>query len=231
MIARVSLATMRGLLRGDRQADRVVPPTGFTAQLTLLASAAMAFLAVFALAISVASGQLAARWAGALDGTATIRITAPADQQKAQLRAALRVLETTPGVTDARVLSDGDMEALLAPWLGAGLDLSALPVPRLIEVETETGGRFDAAGLRLRLAGEVPGAVLDDHVRWRAPLASAATRLRGVGWGAARVVCAAVQAMIHHSCVRAPLYPARPCGRGERGRRCVDHSCPHPNPQ
>ena len=53
---------IRSLLLGDAQADRVVPPTGFTAQLTVFASAAMAFLAVFALALSLASGRLADRW-------------------------------------------------------------------------------------------------------------------------------------------------------------------------
>ena len=39
------------LLRGDPLADRAVPPTGFTATLTLFTAAAMAFLAVFALAL------------------------------------------------------------------------------------------------------------------------------------------------------------------------------------
>ncbi|MDP4849797.1 MAG: VWA domain-containing protein, partial [Verrucomicrobiales bacterium] len=40
----------------------------------------MAFLAVFALALSLTTGRLADRWAGALSKTATIRISAPADQ-------------------------------------------------------------------------------------------------------------------------------------------------------
>ena len=31
------------ILAGDRQADRIVPPTGFTARLTLFTAAAMAF--------------------------------------------------------------------------------------------------------------------------------------------------------------------------------------------
>ena len=45
-------ALWRGLTRPDTAgADRVVPPTGFTAQLTLFSAAAMAFLAVFALAL------------------------------------------------------------------------------------------------------------------------------------------------------------------------------------
>ena len=48
-----ALTNAMALIAGDRQADRVVPPSGFTAQLTLFASGAMAFLAVFALALSL----------------------------------------------------------------------------------------------------------------------------------------------------------------------------------
>ncbi|MFN7053308.1 MAG: cell division protein FtsX, partial [Gemmobacter sp.] len=68
------------LSRGDRQADRVVPPTGHTAWLTSFTAGAMTFLAVFALALSLAAGRMADRWSDALARTATIRISAPADQ-------------------------------------------------------------------------------------------------------------------------------------------------------
>lgn len=47
-----TVSEIRSLLAGDKQADRVVPPSGFTAQLTLFAAGVMAFLAVFALALS-----------------------------------------------------------------------------------------------------------------------------------------------------------------------------------
>ncbi|MEO9575141.1 MAG: FtsX-like permease family protein [Tateyamaria sp.] len=190
-----NLASLRGLIAGDQYAARVVPPSGFTAQLTLFASGAMAFLAVFALALSLASGRLAQRWGDELAGTATIRIVAPQDQRAEQSAAALTVLETTPGVASARALSDAEQQALLAPWFGSDLPLDTLPVPRLIEIFT-TGRGFDATGLRLRLAAEVPGAVLDDHGRWRAPLVAAAQRLRFLGWLAAGLILAAVAAMV-----------------------------------
>ncbi len=186
---------VRAFIRGDRQADRVVPPSGFTAQLTLFTSAAMAFLAVFALALSLASGRLAARWGDELAQTATIRIVAPLDQRAAQTAAALRVLETTPGVAEARALTDAEQQALLAPWFGQDLPLDTLPVPRLIEIKPEPDG-FDPTGLRLRLAAEVPGAILDDHGRWRAPLLAASQRLRLLGWGTAALILAALAAMV-----------------------------------
>lgn len=191
----VSRIDLKRLILGDKQADRVVPPSGFTAQLTIFAAAAMAFLAVFAMALSLASGRLAARWGNELAQSSTIRIVAPLDQRQAQTDAALRILETTAGVAYARALDDAEQQALLAPWFGADLDLQALPVPQLIEVIEEDTG-FDAAGLRLRLAAEVPGAVLDDHSRWRAPLVAAANRLRLLGWISAVLLGASVAVMV-----------------------------------
>ncbi len=184
-----------GLLKGDGQADRVVPPSGFTAQLTLFAAAAMAFLAVFALALSMASGRLATQWGDELARTSTIRIVAPLDQRAAQTDATLAILQTTPGVASARALSDEEQAALLAPWFGPNVSLDGLPVPRLIEVIEAPSG-FDAQGLQLRLSAEVPGARLDDHSRWRAPLAQAATRLRVLGWVVTILIGAAVAAMV-----------------------------------
>lgn len=161
-------------------ADRVVPPTGFTARLTLLTAAAMAFLAVFALALSLATGRLASRWSEALARSATIRISAPAEQIAAQTRAVLEVLATTPGIESYRPLETDEMKALLQPWFGPDLPVEALPLPQLVEI-TETAAGIDAEGLRLRLAAEAPGALLDDHTRWRRPLVAAAGRLRLLG--------------------------------------------------
>lgn len=179
----------------DSNADRVVPPTGFTATLTVFAAGAMAFLAVFALALSLAAGRLADRWADELARSATLRISAPADQMASQTDTALRVLRQTPGVASARALSDEEQSALLEPWFGTDLPIAQLPVPRLIEV-IETPDGFDATGLRLRLAAEVPGAVLDDHTRWRQPLVEAAGTLRRLGLFSIILITGAMAAMI-----------------------------------
>ncbi|WP_209598655.1 FtsX-like permease family protein [Ruegeria sp. HKCCSP351] len=188
-------ADIRNLLRGDTRADRVVPPTGYTAHLTLFVAGAMAFLAVFALALSLASGRIADRWASELAGAATLRINAPAEQLAAQTEAALTVLSQTPGVSSARALSADEQAALLAPWFGPDLPLDTLPIPQLIEIiEGEPG--LDALGLRLRLGAEVPGAVLDDHTRWREPLVDAAMSLRRLGWISILLIGGATAAMI-----------------------------------
>lgn len=183
------------MLAGDKQAERSVPPTGFTARLTVFAAAAMAFLAVFALALSLATDRLADRWAAELARTSTLRISAPQDQMAAQTAAAVRLLETTPGVAEARPLSDADQRALLEPWFGPDLPVDTLPIPRLIEIIEDADG-YDPVGLRARLQAEVPGAVLDNHTKWRDPLVEAAQRLRLLGWVSILLISAATAAMI-----------------------------------
>jgi cell division transport system permease protein len=183
------------LLNGDAQADRVVPRSGQSARLSVLTSGAMAFLAVFALALSLASGRLADRWASALAQSSTIRISAPAGETDAQVAAVLAILDQTPGVAAARALPDAEQRALLAPWFGPDLPVEDLPIPRLIEIE-ETAEGYDADGLRQRLIAEAPGAVLDDHTRWRRPLAEAAGRMRLLGWTSMLLIVAATGAMI-----------------------------------
>lgn len=180
---------------GDAQADRMVPPTGFTARLTLFASAAMAFLAVFAIALSLASGRLAQRWGQELAQSSTLRISAPAEQMAAQTAAALKVLETTPGIAQATAMSPDEQRALLAPWFGPDLPVEDLPIPQLIAID-ETPEGYDAAGLRLRLQAEVPGAILDDHTRWRKPLQQAAGRLRFLGLLSIGLIALVTAAMI-----------------------------------
>ncbi len=183
------------LVRPDAQADRIVPRSGQSARLTVFTSAAMAFLAVFALALSLASGRLADQWTSALAQTSTIRLSAPPSEVEAQLAAVLGVLEQTPGVAEARVVSDAEQRALLEPWFGPDLPMEDLPIPQLIEI-AETAEGYDATGLRQRLAAEAPGAVLDDHTRWREPLAAAAGRLRMLGWISLVLITGATGALI-----------------------------------
>lgn len=183
-----------GFLRGDPLADRAVPPAGFTASLTLLTAGAMGFLAVFALALSLAAGRLADRWGEELAQTATLRL--PPTEGAEPTAIALRILQQTPGVAESRALTPDENRALLEPWLGPDIPVESLPVPQLVAITLARDGLFDAAGLEARLEADLPGAVLDDHTRWRAPLVQAAGRLRALGVLAMVLIAGATGAMI-----------------------------------
>ncbi|QDY68595.1 cell division protein FtsX [Qingshengfaniella alkalisoli] len=170
---------MKRLLQQLPGRNGVVPTSGFSARLTVFAAAAMTFLAVFVLGLAQVANGIADRWQSELVDSATLRVAAPADELDSQTDAALEILRMTPGITSAELVTAEDQIALLEPWFGAHVPLAQLDLPRLIAIRRDSSG-FDPEGLRLRLQAEVPGAVLDDHERWRTPLLAAAERLTNI---------------------------------------------------
>jgi cell division transport system permease protein len=75
-----------------------------------------------------------------------------------------------PGVASVRLVSDEESRRLVEPWLGGGVDLAQLPVPRLIVVELRAPGAADLTLLEQALSREVKGASLDNHAMWAARL-------------------------------------------------------------
>lgn len=189
-------ALWRGLLNDEGAGgNRIVPPTGITAQLTLFSAGAMAFLAVFALALALATGRMADRWSSELAQSVTVRVSAAQSEQDALTQSVMEIIRTTPGAGQPQHLSEDEVAKLLTPWFGPDMPIDALPVPDLIEVPI-AGSDFDSEGLRLRLEAEAPGAILDDHTEWRRPLVSAAKRLRIIGILSLGLIVAASAAMV-----------------------------------
>ena len=173
----------------------IVPRSGWAAALTALTALAMSYLAVLTLSAGIAADRLAETWRIELAEVATVRVPGAPEGLEARVTGALVVLAATPGVADARLLSDAEHLFLLEPWLGAGDWLDDLPVPRLIEVRIERPGP-EAAGLQARLDAAAPGAVYDDHALWRGPLVRAATALRRLAWFATALIALAAAGMV-----------------------------------
>ena len=175
------MASVKNIFIPDRYVNQIVPTNGFTTLLTFFTSASMAFLIVFSVAMSFAADRLARSWSDSLANSATLRVSAPTADLDSQTDAALHVLSKTKGIASFRLLKAEEQQALLEPWFGPKLPINNLPMPRLISIEEDENG-YDRVGLRLRLAAEVPSAVLDDHTRWREPLIKAAYRIWFLGW-------------------------------------------------
>ena len=85
---------------------------------------------------------------------------------EADVRKAVEIVRTATGVAEVRAFTKQESAQLVEPWLGAGLALDDLPIPRLIVVKLFSGAAPDFAAVRQALAAEVPAASLDDHRRW-----------------------------------------------------------------
>ena len=189
------LETVVIFLVGDAQAERMVPPSGHTVRLTIFAAAAMALLACFAMAFSLATARLAQNWTDDLSRSMTVRISPLSNDVATVTAKALVVLRTTPGVGTYRVIDPQEQGELLAPWFGENLDVSQLTVPTLIELVEGPQG-LNTENLRLRLAAEVPDAVFEDHARWQRPLVNAAWRLRILGGFVVALIFVTVWAVV-----------------------------------
>src|SRR5262249_23201674 len=86
------------------------------------------------------------------------------------------------GIIEVRPFSKDESAKLLEPWLGSGLSLDELPVPRVIIARLAPGATLDLSGLRARVTQAAPGASVDDHRAWieRMRSMSGATVLAGV---------------------------------------------------
>ncbi|WP_338053655.1 ABC transporter permease, partial [Prosthecomicrobium hirschii] len=173
---------MRPLARSQPSVP-VVPPQAVAGRALILVVAIMGFLACLAFGVLTLVSDAARSWQLDVSREVTIQLK-PVDgvPVEANLQAAMAVARETDGVRDVRLLSERDSARLLEPWLGAGLDLSGLPVPRLIVLELADPAATDLVGLRSRLAREVRGAVLDDHSVWAARLRTMAGTMVVAGW-------------------------------------------------
>lgn len=124
----------------------------------------------------------AGQWQTSVAQEVTIQVRpGPGRDVDADVARAQAIAKDEPGIAQTRIFSKAESERLLEPWLGTGLDLTDLPVPRLIALRM-SGERPDLGRLRTKLTEALPGvASLDDHALWLQRLSTAANAFVGAG--------------------------------------------------
>jgi cell division transport system permease protein len=149
----------------------LVPASSIAGRALVIVIAIMTFLACLTAGGAILVANASQDWRGEISREVTIQIKPAAGQDiDAQVAKASDAARKTPGVLDVRALSKQESEQLLEPWLGNGLDLDELPIPRLIVVRMRDRKAPDISALREALAAQAPGASLDDHRLWLARL-------------------------------------------------------------
>ncbi|HEY7382401.1 MAG TPA: ABC transporter permease [Beijerinckiaceae bacterium] len=137
--------------------------------------AILTFLAALCAGTVELVASSSAQWRSAVGREATVQMRPnPRRNIEADLAEVADLARGTAGVAEVHVVDKAESERMLEPWLGRGLDLSDLPVPRLIVLKLQDGATPDFAGLRALLAERVPGATLDDHGGWVSRLSTMA---------------------------------------------------------
>jgi cell division transport system permease protein len=163
--------------------------------------AVMAFLAALALGASLIADRAAQGWQSGLAAKLTVQILPPDSGDaraglEAQIQAALDILNATPGVAHAALISDSDTEALVEPWIGKNNLVAEIPLPRLIDVTIVPGEQVDIAALTRKLKQAAPQALLDDHRGWIARLSALADTVRYSAYGILLLIAGATAAAV-----------------------------------
>lgn len=153
-------------------ADRRLLPEGRALGPMPWVVAIMMFLAVLATAAGIGLSNAAGGLRSDLAGRATVQIVdADPVRRAAAAKAASAALRNVPGVGGVRRVTDAEIAALLEPWLGAGGIDADLPVPVLIDLDVDPEDEAGALGrIQAVLARVAPGARIDRHAAWLAPL-------------------------------------------------------------
>ena len=145
----------------------LVPRNSISGRALVAVVAIMTFLASITTGAVILVDQAASEWQADVSREVTVQIIpAPGRDIDAAVDKAASVVRAFPGIGDVRPYTKEESAQLLEPWLGSGLTLDQLPIPRLIVVKIASGAAPDIPQLRTMLAEQVPGATLDDHRGW-----------------------------------------------------------------
>jgi cell division transport system permease protein len=170
----------------------VVPPSSISGRALIAVIAIMSFLAAVTLGAVVLMRGAAAEWQSQVSREVTIQIRPTnAREIDAAVARAAEIARSVAGIASVKVFSREESARLLEPWLGSGLSLEALPVPRMLVVTLAAGEQPDLEKLRRTLKEQVPGSSLDDHRGWVERMRSMTRMVVIIGLGVLALVLSA----------------------------------------
>jgi cell division transport system permease protein len=150
----------------------LVPAESIAGRALVTVIAIMTFLASLTAGAAMLISDAAQDWRHSVAREMTIQVRPIVGRDlEAETAKAVEIARNIRGISAVRAFSKAQSEELLQPWLGSGLDLSELPVPRLIVVKLDPEIGLDTAALRKALDSKVVGASVDDHRLWLERLA------------------------------------------------------------
>ncbi len=131
-----------------RRTTPIVPERSVAGRTLVLLIAIMAFLSSVTVGGVVLVQKSAIAWSSDIGRELTIQIKPlPGESMDSNLRLAAALAEAAPGVASAHALSLKESQDLIRPWLGDGLDLSTLQIPRIVTVQLSDPAEVDLAQL------------------------------------------------------------------------------------
>jgi cell division transport system permease protein len=167
-----------------RNLSPIVPRASIAGRALVAVVAIMTFLASMTTGAVLLVSASAAEWQSEVASEITIQVRPLAGRDiDRDVAAVAEAMRAQPGIVEVRPFTKDESGRLLEPWLGTGLSLDDLPIPRVIVARVQPGTPLDLAALRRRVTQVVPSASVDDHRAWieRMRSMSGATVFAGIG--------------------------------------------------
>jgi cell division transport system permease protein len=175
-----------------RRQGSLVPQRSVAGRSLVMVIAIMTFLACLAAGAAHLVSRAVNDWTVSITSEMSIEVRPmPGRDLEADVAAAAEAARKTRGIAAVKVFSRAESEALLQPWIGTGLDVTDLPIPRMITLTREPNANPDVADLSRRLAAIGPSVSLDDHRAFLSRLSTMANALIVVAVGIVALVLAA----------------------------------------
>lgn len=170
----------------------IVPKHSIAGRALIAIVAIMTFLASLTTGAVMLILGSAAEWQSDVAREMTIQIRpVPGRDIEADVKTAIDLARAAPGIAEVRPYSAAESARLLEPWLGTGLALDSLPIPRIIVLRVASSQRPDVPALRATLAARIPSASIDDHRGWIDRMRAMANTAIAGGFGILVLVLAA----------------------------------------
>ena len=148
-----------------RNLSPIVPRASIAGRALVAVVAIMTFLASITTGTVLLVSASAAEWQSDVASEITIQVRPQTGRDLDRDSAvATEAVRGQPGIVEVRPFTKDESAKLLEPWLGSGLSLDDLPVPRVIVARVQPGTTLDLAALRT--PGDAGGA---DGKRRRSP--------------------------------------------------------------
>jgi len=161
-----------------------VPRASISGRALVAVVAIMTFLASVTTGTVLLVSASAAEWQSEVASEITLQVRPVAGRDlERDAAAAAEAMRTQPGILQVKPFSKDESAKLLEPWLGSGLSIEQLPVPRVIVARVQPGATLDLAALRSKVSQVAPSASVDDHRAWieRMRSMTGATVFAGIG--------------------------------------------------
>ena len=167
-----------------RNMSPIVPRASISGRALVAVVAIMTFLASITTGTVLLVSASAAEWQSEVASEITMQVRPQAGRDlERDVTAAAEAMRTQPGIVQVKPFSKDESARLLEPWLGSGLSIDQLPVPRVVVARVQPGSTLDLAGLRKAVTQVAPSASVDDHRAWieRMRSMTGATVFAGIG--------------------------------------------------